>query len=54
MSKYYYCVNTFKNGEPIQIEGYIKAEDERDVIEELILDGDVDPHGYEFLDLYEA
>lgn len=52
MDKYYYCVNTFKNGEPVQVEGYIKALCEEDAILKLIADDVVYPFGYEFLDLY--
>lgn len=30
MSKYYYCVNTFKGSEPVQLSGYIEARYETD------------------------
>ena len=52
MNKYYYCVNTFKNDDPIQLEGYIDALSEEDAILKLIDNGIVYSHGYEFLDLY--
>lgn len=53
MHGYYYCVNTFKNGEPVQLEGYVDAETELDAVRKLIKYGDVDPRGYEFLTLKE-
>ena len=53
MGKYYYCVNTFKNDEPVQLEGYVDAETELDAVRKLIKYGDVDPYGYEFLRLEE-
>lgn len=49
--KYYYCVNTFKDGEPVQLDGYTDAESEEDAIQKLIGNGTVDSHGYEFLEL---
>lgn len=52
MNKYYYFANTWKNDEPIQVEGYIEASSEEDVIQKLINDDVVDSRGYEFLDLY--
>ena len=52
MSKYYYCVNTFRNEKPVQFEGYVMADSERDAIQELINKGVVDPCSYEFLELY--
>lgn len=51
MNKYYYCVNTFKDSEPVQISGYIKAKYETDVIQKLIDNGTIDPYSYEFLTL---
>lgn len=33
---YYYCVNTYYNGEPIQIYGYITAKDEEGAIKKVI------------------
>ena len=52
MNKYYYCVNTFRNDEPVQLEGYVMADSERDAVQELINEEIVDPHSYEFLELY--
>ena len=52
MDKYYYCVNTFQNSEPVQEKGYIEAESEEDAIRKLINEGIVYPRGYEFLELY--
>lgn len=52
MDKYYYCVNTFKSGEPVQLEGYIEATSEEAAIQKLIDDGVVYAYGYEFLELY--
>lgn len=54
MIKYYYCVNTFKDSEPVQISGYIKAKYETDVIQKLIDNGTIDPYSYEFLTLEEV
>lgn len=51
MDKYYYIVNTFKDDEPIQVEGCIEASSEEDAIQKLIDDGVVDSRGYEFLAL---
>ena len=48
---YYYCVNTFKNGEPVQLDGHIDAESEEDAIQKLIENGTVNSRGYEFLEL---
>ena len=51
MSKYHYCVNTFKEDEPVQLYGDVEAETEKDAIQKLIDNGTVDPRGYEFLEL---
>lgn len=51
MSEYHYCVNTFKDGEPVQLYGDIEAESEEDAIRRLIDDGTVYFYGYEFLSL---
>lgn len=48
---YYYCVNTFKNDEPVQLDGYIDAENEEDVTQKLIENKTIDSCGYEFLEL---
>lgn len=48
---YYYCVNTFKDDEPVQLNGYIDAKSEEDAIQKLIENGTVDSRGYEFLEL---
>ena len=52
MYNYYYFANTWKDDEPIQIEGYVEAPSEDAAIQKLIDDGIVDSRGYEFLDLY--
>lgn len=52
MNKYYYCVNTFKNGEPVQIDGFIFADSANDAIQNLVDDEVIDSNGYEFLELY--
>ena len=54
MNRYYYCVNTFdREGHvPLQHEGYIEAESEKDTIQKLIERGVIYSSGYEFLDLY--
>ena len=49
---YYYCVNTFKNDEPVQLDGYVNAENKEKAIQKLIDNGVIDSHGYEFLELY--
>lgn len=51
MDKFYYCVNTFRNGEPVQLEGFVFADSERNVVQELIDEEIIDPYGYEFLEL---
>lgn len=51
MDKYYYYVNTFKDGEPVQLYGDIEAESKEDAIQKLIDDGTVNSRGYEFLEL---
>lgn len=51
MYEYYYYVNTFKNHEPVQLEGWVEASSEEEAIQKLIKDGTVDSHGYEFLEL---
>ena len=51
MYKYDYVVNTFKNGEPVLIQGSIEAESESDAIKALVSSGVVYPNGYEFLEL---
>lgn len=53
MNRYYYCVNTDRNDEPIQVSGCIYAENEDDAIQKLIDNGTVSPNFYEFLDLME-
>ena len=52
MDKYYYCANTFQSNEPIQVEGYVDAENEQDVIQFLIRNGVLDPRSFEFLELH--
>ena len=52
MYKYYYFANAWKDNEPIQVEGYVEASSEEEAIHNLIEDGVIDSHGYEFLDLY--
>lgn len=52
MDKYYYCVNTFKDNEPVQIHGYVEAKSEEEAIQKLIDDGIVYSRGYEFLVLH--
>lgn len=54
MNKYYYCVNTFKDSEPVQLRGYIEARYETDAIQKLIDNGTIDPYSYEFLTLEEV
>ena len=49
--KYHYCVNTFMDNEPIQLEGDVYAESEADAIQKLIYHNLIDPFGYEFLEL---
>lgn len=51
LNKYYYCVNTFNNDEPVQLEGYVEAASEEAAIRELVTTGVVDSQGYEFLEL---
>ena len=51
MNNYHYCVNTFKDNEPVQLYGDIEAENEEDAIQKLIDDGTVYPRAYEFLEL---
>lgn len=51
MNEYRYCVNTFSNGKPVQISGYVEAESEDYAILKLIDDGTVYRRGYEFLEL---
>lgn len=53
MKKYYYCVNTGKDGEPVQLKGYIEANSKEDAIQKLVDNGTVDHGWYEFLDLIE-
>ena len=52
MDKYYYCVNTFRNDEPVQLEGFVFADSERDAVHELIDEEIIDSRSYEFLELY--
>ena len=52
--EYYFFANTWKDGEPIQVEGYVEAWSEEDAIQKLIESGAVSTDGYEFLDLYVA
>lgn len=51
MNKFYYCVNTFRNGEPVQLEGYVMADSEKDAIQELVDEEIIDLRSYEFLEL---
>lgn len=52
MYTFSYTVNTFDStGYPVQRSGEIAATDEYDVIETLKERGEIDPHGYEFLDI---
>lgn len=53
IKKYNYCVNTFKDGMPVQLFGHIDAESKEDAVKKLIDDGIVWSRGYEFLELYE-
>lgn len=46
---YYYCVNTFRDGRPLQVEGTVMADDEAEAIDKLIEEGVVYKDGYEFL-----
>lgn len=48
----YYCVNTFRNEKPIQLDGYVIADNEKEAIQNLINEGFIDPCRYEFLELY--
>lgn len=48
---WWYVVNTFEGGEPVQRSGRIAATSERDVVEKLKAKGVIDAHGYEFLEL---
>ena len=52
MNTYSYCVNTFKEDEPVQLSGFIDADNEEDAIQKLIVNGTIDPKSYEFLELY--
>ena len=52
MNTYSYCVNTFKKDEPVQLSGFIDADNEEDAIQKLIANGTIDPKSYEFLELY--
>ena len=52
MKRYYYCVNTFKDNKPVQLNGYVESDSEENAIKKLIDDGIVYSRGYEFLDLY--
>lgn len=52
---YYYFVNTYCNGEPIQICGYIMAKDEEDAIKKILIREAIeDGCGYEILELREV
>lgn len=51
MKTFYYTVNTFYNGEPVQPHWIIDAENEQEVIQRLIDKKIIDRNGYEFLDL---
>lgn len=54
-SKYYYCVNTVnKNDNPVQLEGYVEAENEEEAIQNLIDKGVICPRSYEFLELVQS
>lgn len=49
---YYYCVNTFYDGEPVQVCGYVMAENEEDAIRKVIIRETIEERcGYEFLEL---
>ena len=51
---YYYCVNTYYNGETIQICGYIMGKDEEDAIRKIIArEAFIEGCNYEFLELRE-
>ena len=51
---YYYCVNTYYNGEPVQVCGYIMAKDEEDAIKKILIREAIeDGCNYEFLELRE-
>ena len=50
--RFHYCVNTFQEGEPVQLSGLIVASDEWDVVRKLIQDDKtIYPKAYEFLEL---
>lgn len=51
MKTFYYTVNTFNNGVPIQPRWAIDAENEQDAIQKLIENKIIDRNGYEFLEL---
>lgn len=46
---YYYYVNTFRGGKPVQIEGTVCADSKDEAIHKLIDEGVVYEKGYEFL-----
>ena len=51
---YYYCVNTYYNGETIRICGYIMGKDEEDAIRKILMREAIeDGCNYEFLELRE-
>lgn len=51
---YYYCVNTYCNGEAVQVCGYIMAKDEEDAIRKILIREAIeDGYDYEFLELRE-
>ena len=52
VNQYKYCVNTFdKNGNPVQLSGYVLGESEEDAIQRLIENGTIYSYAYEFLEL---
>lgn len=51
MRIYYYCVNTLKDGEQVQVKSLINAVNKQDAIRTLIDEGIISKSGYEFLDL---
>lgn len=49
---YYYCVNTYYNGEPVQVCGYMMAKDEENAIRKILIREAIgDGCSYEFLEL---
>lgn len=48
INKYYYCVNTFKNCNPIQLSDYVEANNEEEAIDKIV---QLCEMGYEILEL---